>query len=349
MSETALFLALLLGLMGLFRWAFRALPQEQWQFVAVVPTSFNGKDWNGTTMTYYGVFTACAVCVAVSLLIFLLGSIKQPLTQILSLAIPLLLVTVPSAKIIARLVEQKAGTFTIGGASFTGMLSAPWALLALNEFTSHWEIPPMPMMPALAALWIAYAFGEGIGRLACISFGCCYGRPLSTCSPILQKIFLPLAFRFTGITKKAVYEGHLESVPLFPIQGITALVNSGVGLLGALLFLEGWFFAAVVISTVGTQGWRIISEYFRRDYRGAGNVSAYQWMALSGAFYSIIVASLWRDTGVGVPHIEDGLVAVWDMHVAFLLQILWLGMFLYTGMSRVTHATISTQVREERI
>jgi hypothetical protein len=349
MSETALILVLLIGLIGLFRWAFRVLPQEQWQFVAVVPTGFNGKDWNGRTITYYGVLTACAVCVAVSLLIFLLGSMQQTLSHIFLLVMPLLLITVPSAKIIARLVEQKPATLTIGGASFTGMLSAPWAVLALNEFFDRSGDVGMPMMPALAALWIAYAFGEGIGRLACISFGCCYGKPLSTYSPIVQHVFQPLAFRFTGSTKKAVYEGHLESVPLFPIQGMTALVNSGVGLLGTLLFLEGWFFAAVVVSAIGTQGWRIVSEYVRMDYRGAGTVSLYQWMALSGALYSIVVAGLWRGSGDGVPRIEYGLAALGDIHVLLLLQILWLGIFCFTGISRVTRATMSTQVWKERI
>jgi hypothetical protein len=49
---------------------------------------------------------------------------------------------------------------------------------------------------------IAYAFGEGLGRLACISFGCCYGVALPEAHPLLRHMFDRWHFVFSGSMKK---------------------------------------------------------------------------------------------------------------------------------------------------
>ena len=67
----------------------------------------------------------------------------------------------------------------------------------------------MPMLETMGAIFIAYAFGEGIGRLACISFGCCYGKPLSECNPLIERIFQRWNFAFQGKTKKIAYASIL--------------------------------------------------------------------------------------------------------------------------------------------
>jgi hypothetical protein len=55
----------------------------------------------------------------------------------------------------------------------------------------------MPIVPALAAVMIAYTFGEALGRLACISFGCCYGVSISKLTRF-SKGFQSSALRLLG-------------------------------------------------------------------------------------------------------------------------------------------------------
>lgn len=347
--ETLFFLSLIVGLFGLFRWAFRSLPREEWQFFAVLPGKNPEVSGRGTTLTYYGLFTACGVSFAGMIFVVLMGSIGKSFPQIFLVMIPLFAVTIPSAKWIARWVEQKTSTLTIGGATFVGVLFAPWVIVIVNGLAASSNQTEFPIVPTLAALWVALAFGEGIGRLACLSFGCCYGRPLSACSPRIQRIFRPLAVQFSGKTKKAVYAGQCAGVPLFPIQGITAVINTGLGVMGMLCYVSGWYIQALIVVGIGTQGWRVISEIFRMDYRGGGRVSAYQWMALVGGFYAIAIAGIWMGSDYPTSHLLEGLRSVWDLQVLLFLQVLWLGIFFFTGVSRVTRAHVSTEVCYEQV
>jgi Phosphatidylserine decarboxylase len=84
-----------------------------------------------------------------------------------------------------------------------------------------------------------YALGEGLGRLACLSFGCCYGRPVAASHPLYQRLFARRHVTFSGRNKKAVYEGRLDHEPLIPIQAVTAVVYVGAALVGTWLFLHG--------------------------------------------------------------------------------------------------------------
>jgi hypothetical protein len=86
------------------------------------------------------------------------------------------------------------------------------------------------MTPALAAIMIAYAFGEGLGRLACISFGCCYGVALQEAHPLLRRVFDRWHFVFFGDTKKISYASGLAGKQVVPIQAITLLLYIGIGL-----------------------------------------------------------------------------------------------------------------------
>lgn len=64
-----LFLAVMISL--LFQWAFRNLPNEQWQILAAVPVSRMGPErWKSINLTYYGVFSANATVAATALFFF---------------------------------------------------------------------------------------------------------------------------------------------------------------------------------------------------------------------------------------------------------------------------------------
>lgn len=157
---------------SLVLWAFKRLPDERWQFLASVPVMKDSSGhWRGINFTYYGLFTANALAFGVALLIVLFGAlhINTPIT--LALILVLLLICLPSARWVAQLIEGKPCTFTIAGAFFVGIFATPAMIYLFNSVLSRAESPPIPVIPALAAFTIAYAFGEGLGRLAVVVMG----------------------------------------------------------------------------------------------------------------------------------------------------------------------------------
>ena len=340
-------LALAFGL--LFLWAFRSLPQERWQIFAAIPREKRvDGTWTGLNLTYYGAFTATGVSVAVTLFIGLAGAMRIPLSLIGLLAVLLLCLCVPAARRIAEAVEAKPYTFTIGGASFVGLLVMPWLIVLMNATVGRTLGQELPVMGTLAALSIAYAVGEGIGRLACISFGCCYGKPVQASPAWLRGLFRHRHFIFTGGLKKAAYEGVLESVPVIPIQAVTATLSVAAGLVGLALFVQGRMAAAFLETAIVTQIWRAVSELFRADHRGQGTVSAYQIMAILGACYAGLVALALPAPPAVRPSLLTGLQLLWSPAVILGIQALWLFIFLYTGRSYVTGSTIALSVLRDR-
>jgi hypothetical protein len=332
------------------RWAFRHLPGERWQFVASVPVARTGSGgWEGLNLTYYGVLSASAYTLGAGIFLMLMSSIGVPLASSLAIMVLLLGIGMPASRWVARLVEGKLHTFTVGGASFVGLLLAPWAILLLNAILEALWDHSMPVQAALASLSIAYAFGEGVGRLACISFGCCYGRSLADSHPILGGLFKNWNFTFAGDTKKIAYAGRLDGQKVIPIQAVTAVCYVAAGLIAMTLFL-GSFFGASFLLVVGvTQSWRALSELLRADYRGDQPISAYQIMAVLSIAYSVLVYRLLLPSTTSPPDIILGLKALWDPGMLLLLQLLWVASFLYTGRSRVTGSMISFHVVKERI
>jgi len=261
----------------------------------------------------------------------------------------LLAFCVPASRWVARMVEKKRHTFTVGGASFMGILLTPWIIALFNGFLELFGNAPIPHLPTLAAVSIAYAFGEGIGRLACISFGCCYGQPLETSHPIWGKVFKTHHFVFSGKTKKIAYADGLDGRPVVPVQALTALLYVATGLVSMALFLTSSFGAAFLLSVGVTQVWRVLSEFLRADYRGERRISVYQIMAVLAVVYTFVVR--WALPGVEVaePSVVSGLQALWNPTILLLLQGLWVATFLYTGRSTVTGSTLSFHVKEDRV
>jgi prolipoprotein diacylglyceryltransferase len=342
--------ALALAYGFLFAWAFRTLPQEGWQILASLPQEkLDNGAWTGLNFTYYGAFTASSVALAAALVTVLVGSLSVPLNLIGALATLLLGLCIPAAKWIARAVEAKPYTFTIGGASFVGLLAVPWLILLVNATIGQAVAYELPVVGTLAAASIAYAIGEGTGRLACISFGCCYGKPVQASAALLRHLFRNRHFAFAGATKKVAYEGALELVPVIPIQGITAVLFVAAALIGMALFLHGHFLAAFLETVLVTQTWRSISECFRADYRGQRMVGVYPIFALLSAGYALVVALLLPAPGVVQPNLLTGLQLLWHPGTILSLQAVWLLIFLYTGRSHVTTSTITFAVLKDRI
>jgi len=340
----AILSALLLG------WGFQALPQERWQIMASIPLSKEDSDrWRGVNLTYYGLFIANAAAMAVAIFFILMGAMGTSPQGPLTFAAAIMLLGILGSKTVARAVEKKLHTFTMAGATLVAFLMAPWVIWLVNEtLGSRWGLR-IPILPSLAAAAIAYAWGEGMGRLACISFGCCYGKPLSHLHPALRNLFTKCSFTFSGKTKKIAYQGGLEKEKVVPIQAITSVLLVLTALIGTLLFLKSLYSIAFTLSIGVSQGWRLLSETLRADYRGSGKVSAYQGMTLFMILYASVMAPLLPVPTTPLPDIAAGIKILWNPSMILFLEALWLALFLYYGRSAVTASSISFHVLRERI
>jgi hypothetical protein len=343
-------LCLALPIALLMAWACKRLPDERWQMLAAVPLrKYPDGTWSGVNLTWYGFFSATAYTAAVAVLTILMGAMGTPAAAIAATAIAVLAICIPAASIIARLVERKRHVLTVGGAAFAGILAIPAAVIAVQSTIGNslgWDLR---VLPVVAAVCTAYCFGEGLGRLACISFGCCYGMPLSRAPVWMRRLFSLRAFIFSGATKKIAYAHGLDGIPVIPIQAVTAVINCAAGLGGCWLYLRGHLRAAFILTVAVSQLWRIASEFFRADYRGGGAISAYQIMSAAGIAYAAGLALLPLDGPARCIDIIAGLRLLWQPSCIIGLQGLWIFIFLYTGRSMVTGSTLSFHVRHNRV
>lgn len=331
-------------------WGFRRLPEEKWQIFATLPQRQDGTGtWQGLNFTYYGLFTSAAQFVSVAMIFLLFGAVGVTRAETILLSIVLLGACIPGSKIVALIVEKKSSVFSVGGAAFIGILLAPWAVLLSNATLGRLLGNEVPVLPALAAISIGYAFGEGLGRLACISFGCCYGKPLRDSHPLVQQLFARWHFVFRGETKKIAYAGNLAGEKVVPIQAVTAVLYTGVGLAGMLLFLHGGYAAALLLTLAVTQLWRAFSETLRADWRGAGRFSVYQMLALLSVMYTAAVLAFLPAQTLAPASLLRGLETLWHPGMVLFLLGLWVATFLYYGRSLVTGSRLSLYVCHDRI
>src|SRR5215468_2081411 len=127
MTNFLFILALTTFFAALFQWAFRRLPGENWQFIAAVPSKIkNGDRWSAVNLTYYGFFNAFACVFSCATVFLLMASIGAPFIGTFLIVILVIMICYPAARVLARLVEGKKHTLTIGGASFVGFVILPW-------------------------------------------------------------------------------------------------------------------------------------------------------------------------------------------------------------------------------
>lgn len=342
------FLALVFA--TLLRFAFRALPEERWQILAAVPArrGATAGSWQGVNLTYYGAFVATGSTLAAALYLLLTSAAGLPPAMSLGALVALFGLCLPAAKLLARRVERKKHTFTVAGAAFTGLFIAPGALWLAAAASGHHDDATTLLLPGMAAICVAYAVGEGVGRLACISFGCCYGKPLGDLSPRLRRLFARLSFTFRGELKKIAYASRLEGVQVVPIQGLSAVVLSLLGLLGTLLFLESHYTAALALTLIGSQAWRLLSEPLRADHRGGGHLSTYQVMCLLAILGALGLLALLPATPAHAD-LAAGLGSLWHPARLLGLQLLWCAIFLFTGTSMVTGSELTFHLRHDRV
>ena len=331
-------------------WCFKNLPKEKWQIIGSIPVKkVEGNKWQGINLTYYGFFNANAYALAIMVLFVLLGGIGIPEPAVLMTVAACLAVCMPASSIIAKLVEKKSYTFTVAGAAFAAIITGPWLIMLLDRITVTLMGVDLPVIEVLASLSIAYAIGEGTGRMACISFGCCYGKSLREVHPLLSRFFKKISFTFYGKTKKIAYAGGMEGEQVIPIQAITSVIYIIAGLGGAYLFLKGHYFFALMETICITQLWRFFSEFLRADYRGGGKITAYQIMSITTVIYSATVLPFFPLQNTVRPDILTGLKSLWTPELILFIQGIWIVSFIFAGKSNVTGSSLSFYVIRDNI
>jgi len=342
------FMAILAAFMAaLLIWGCRTLPKERWQMIAAVPVAKERSgEWRGMNLTFYGFFSATGSVFGIGMAILLLASVRVSIIVAVTLVAGMVMLCLPASRLVAAIVEKKSSTYTIAGAAFvTAMLLPPVFWLAA-QYLPRWG-SQLDVIPALAAAAIAYALAEALGRLACMSFGCCYGKPLRAASPGVAKLFRRFNTVFHGETKKAAYASGLEEEPLIPVQALTSIVFTIAGILGLMFFFTESWRLAVAIPVVGTWGWRAIAENLRADHRGDTRISVYQMMSLIAMVYLSAISYLLPATGPA-PDLVLAFSQTATLPVFLVLQSLWALLFLFYGRSQVTASVVSFHVVMER-
>ncbi len=329
---------------------WRLLPGERYQMLLTVPLRKASADlWQGINFTWYGFLIATAATIALLLILILCGAAGMGLVPVLAVLLLLVGLCLPAARLVARLVEKKHYTFTIGGSFFCGLVATPLVILLANGCCLLLGVPTLHMQVILATLGIGYVIGEGLGRLACVSFGCCYGKPLHQCGPLAARLLNRVAFVFSGATKKAVYEGGFAGVKLVPVQGLTCVLYTATALVASWLFLQGRYHFAFLLCLLVSQIWRVLSEMLRADFRGFTAVSAYQKMGLLAIIFGTGLSLLLPEPALPLPDIGTGLSLLLNPSLLLVLQFFWLLLFFVFGRSMVTGATLSFKVHSDRI
>lgn len=338
--EAWLWRALAVGVvLGLWKVSF-LLAGESWQVALCIPVGQKQQGrWQALVLTWYGVISACAYTAATMVLFFLLTAAGASLTSLMAVSALVLGVCMPASRVVAGIVEGMRTTLTVGGAVFVALFVAPVAAWIAQRF---WGGAPWAV--TLAAMGVAYALGEGVGRLACCSFGCCYGRPVKDIPQPWQRLFVPFAISFAGAIKKAAYASSLEGVPLVPVQGMSAVILTLAAWGGVEALAAGRPDVALVVAAAFPQIWRVVSEVWRADFRGFGRVSAYQRMALAGAVWTLVLAWV---AGPGMPlDLSQGWRVFGEPWAWGLWGAVWVTSLLFTGLSRVLGGWVDIGIRQ---
>src|SRR5262245_6271773 len=83
---------------ALFVWAFRTLPREEWQILAVIPRTRQATGgWSALNLTYYGLFTATGVSLAAVMVFVLMAAIGVSFARTCLVVLVLLAFATPAA------------------------------------------------------------------------------------------------------------------------------------------------------------------------------------------------------------------------------------------------------------
>ena len=345
------FLLLVVFIPGLV-WGCKSLLHERWQILAAIPSRKNHQceegAWQGRNLTFYGVLLANGCLAGAAVFLLLCSSIGLDLLLILVLTGSIMSASMFAASVLARLIEKRKNTLTVAGGATVGLYLLPVCIVLINNTYSIHGIT-LPLLPIMAATSIGFILGEGLGRMACISFGCCYGKAISELTPFTAALFSRIGCIFHGHTRKIAYASHLDGIKVVPIQAITSFLYVIVAVACIYLFLENHFAWAFGLSATVSMGWRVLSEQLRADYRGGGKFTIYQKMSMVNILFCLVLLVCAAPIQGVHSDLMTGLSVFWYPAVILFLQTIWGGIFLCTGVSKVTYSTVTFMVHPENI
>lgn len=321
----------------------KKFPSERFQFLITIPYKrLSDGRWLSLNLTYYGLFNAIAYTIGSIITTILLLSINIGFYQIFLIMLFTFLICIPASKYVAYFVEKTKSGFTVGGAVFVGVLISPFTIILSLYITDLKGVASSYIIPILSALSIGYLLGEGIGRIGCLSFGCCYGKDVdSLTNNFLKKVFERWNTVYTGRLKKVSYASNLCRQKTVPVQAMNIILYNTTGLVAIILFIKGYYISSILMVTTISQLYRFASEFLRADYRGEGKISAYQKMSIINiiavTLYTIIFKSSWYP----LAEIENGLAGIYNPTTMIVFTILFIFTLLYTGISSATYSITS--------
>ncbi|MBM4354922.1 MAG: prolipoprotein diacylglyceryl transferase [Deltaproteobacteria bacterium] len=164
------------------------------------------------------------------------------------------------------------------------------------------ETRGLPVLRLLDALALGLPLGHAFGRLGCLAYGCCHGRPTGS----------RVSIRYEDPNSKPVWKEGLSGVPLHPTQLYSALGDvalflllNGLAQIGPLR--EGSLAALyLVVNSAGRFGTEFIRwprptpgrllKPFQWTSLGlfAAGLGLFAWSANSGPFDFSLSADAWR-------------------------------------------------------
>ncbi|MFB0519273.1 MAG: prolipoprotein diacylglyceryl transferase [Acidobacteriota bacterium] len=233
------------------------------------------------TQHTYGVILVAAFIIGILLAMRRAKKIGIPPARILDLSLIIVISALVGAKVLLILVNidyyleyprELLISLRLGGVFYGGLLAA--VLMGIWSLR-RWGLPVWKVSDILAPY---IALGQGIGRWACFSTGCCYGEPTTS---------------FVGVVFTDPYAHQRVGVPLDISLHPTQLYHSlaGFALFAVLIILrrkksfEGELFWAYILLYSIT---RFFIEFFRGDYRG----SLFQGLLSTSQFIALLVIPL---------------------------------------------------------
>ena len=167
--------------------------------------------------------------------------------------------------------------------SWGGLIAMP---LALGVFSALSGFSALLLLDALAR---TVPIGHALGRLGCLCYGCCFGRPTGCC----------VAITYRNPQAKAVRVGGLHGVPLHPAALYEAVLDVGIFLAVNLTTVMGVPLGVPTALTLLFYGAGRFAIEFLRDNNGriliawlsVNHLMSLAVAALGGLAFCILVAS----------------------------------------------------------
>jgi phosphatidylglycerol:prolipoprotein diacylglycerol transferase len=194
----------------------------------------------------------------------------------------------------------------------SGLLRQPGDILRTVEFASwggflaiavglvlYAALSGRSLLLLIDAAALGGTLGHAVGRIGCLTLGCCFGRPSSS----------PLAVRYESPLAKAVRVGDLRDIPIHPVPLYEAILNLGLFFLLNAVALAGsreGVPAALYLIMYGSG--RFLLEFLRHNSLDdhIGPLPRNQWLALLQAAAGVgLLAALSSAAGPASPSIAE--------------------------------------------